>query len=64
MSRKPSRWSPSRGPRARRAYPEEFKRAAVQMLLDGHSASTLSVRDIGCRSRLNGLLKHYYRKAA
>ena len=33
-----------RGPRPRRSYPEEFKREAVQMLLDGHSAASVVER--------------------
>ena len=28
--------------RPRRAYPEEFKRGAVQMLLDGHSVASVA----------------------
>ena len=34
MSKKPIR-------RVRRAYPEELKREAVQMMLDGHSAASV-----------------------
>jgi transposase len=31
-------------PRQRRSYSEEFKQEAVQMLLDGHSASSVAER--------------------
>lgn len=37
MSKKPVR-------RVRRAYPEELKREAVQMMLDGHSAASVVER--------------------
>ena len=30
--------------RSRRSYPEEFRREAVQMLLDGHSAPSVAER--------------------
>ena len=33
-----------RARRPRRSYPEEFKREAVQMLLDGHSAASVVER--------------------
>ena len=38
---------PSRSPRRR--YPEELKRQAVQMLLDGHSAASIA-ENLGIRS--------------
>ncbi len=40
MRRKPS----GNGRATRRSFTEEFKREAVQMLLDGHSASSVSER--------------------
>ena len=40
MSRKPL----GNGKRSRRVFTEEFKREAVQMLLDGHSASSVCER--------------------
>jgi transposase len=44
MSKKPIRSRSLRGRRVRRAYPEELKREAVQMLLDGHSAASVVER--------------------
>jgi len=44
MSKKPNRSQPARRHRVRRAYPEELKREAVQMLLDGHSAASVVER--------------------
>ena len=35
---------PKRKVRSRRSYTEEFKQEAVQMLLDGHSASSVAQR--------------------
>ena len=44
MSKKPIRSHSIRGRRVRRSYPEELKREAVQMLLDGHSAASVVER--------------------
>ena len=39
-----ARSKPDRKVRTRRSYTEEFKQEAVQMLLDGHSAPSVSQR--------------------
>jgi transposase len=44
MSRRKSEKSDAGEPRRRRRFTEEFKAEAVQMLLDGHSASSISER--------------------
>jgi transposase len=44
MSKKPLNRKPSQPLAKRRKFPEEFKREAVQMLLDGHSASSVAQR--------------------
>jgi transposase len=36
--------SPAAKPRSRRVYSEEFRQEAVQMLLDGHSLSSVASR--------------------
>ena len=38
------RKSPRKSPKKRRVYTDEFKQEAVQMLLDGHSASSIVQR--------------------
>ena len=44
MSRRKSEKSDAVEPRRRRRFTEEFKAEAVQMLLDGHSASSICER--------------------
>jgi len=44
MSKRPVKSVPSQRRRGRRSYPEEFKREAVQMLLDGHAAQSVVER--------------------
>lgn len=44
MSRRKSEKSDAGEPRRRRRFTEEFKAEAVQMLLDGHSASSICER--------------------
>ena len=43
MTKKARRLEPSR-PKRRREFTEEFRREAVQMLLDGHSAASVAER--------------------
>ena len=44
MSKRPVKSVPSPRRRGRRSFPEEFKRDAVQMLLDGHTAQSVVER--------------------
>lgn len=44
MGKKPLSRKLSQAVRSRRTYPEEFKREAVQMLLDGHKAGSVAER--------------------
>jgi transposase len=44
MSKKRLKRMPSAGRGSRRSFPEEFKRDAVQMLLDGHTAQSVAER--------------------
>lgn len=45
MSRKPVKGKPRRPlAKRRRRFPDDFKREAVQMLLDGHTASSVAER--------------------
>lgn len=44
MGKKPLSRKSSQAVRSRRVYPEEFKREAVQMLLDGHKAGSVAER--------------------
>ena len=44
MSKKPVDRKPAEPLAKRRKFTEEFKREAVQMLLDGHSASSVAER--------------------
>lgn len=43
MARKPGKMQPP-GTRQRRVFTEEFRREAVQMLLDGHTATSVAER--------------------
>jgi transposase len=43
MARKPGKMEPP-GNRRRRVFTEEFRREAVQMLLDGHTATSVAER--------------------
>jgi transposase len=44
MSKKQSGGKPAQTPTSRREFTDEFKREAVQMLLDGHRASSVAER--------------------
>jgi transposase len=44
MGKKPLKSQSLPARRSRRSYPDEFKREAVQMLLDGHSAPSVAER--------------------
>jgi transposase len=44
LSKKPPRRKSSQAVGSRREYTEEFKREAVQMLLDGHTAASIAQR--------------------
>ncbi len=44
MSKRPVKSVPLARRRGRRSFPEEFKRDAVQMLLDGHTAQSVVER--------------------